>query len=222
MIRRTLIVALSLCVTASVAQAQSKTLDAEQIIETQSEFTIDFGAFGGKTVAAVANTRFAIEIDERTGTARFQSYEQDIESLTLPGGLETGAITVSITDSIDAGFDRASGRFTTEDVYQIKFEGNLEAFGLSSPVDFPSTSVGHVVFDTRSTGRIILDWEGRGELSSPQGPPVPFDYTCHVETSFNVRQVALPNPRVCGQFDLLSGLALFAPLSVVCIRRRRR
>ena len=181
-------VALALLV-GGCGQSTLLVLNTEQDPEAESTFTLDFGSVAGKTRASVANTRFKLELDRAAGTARQLSYSQRVAPLTLPGGFSTGNIRVEVVpDSSSGTYDASTGELITSESYAIYFEGDLSAFGLTSPVILPSTSRAKIDFLTSRTGRVSLHWSGQGELPDPVNPEgfILFDYSCDVEASFVV------------------------------------
>jgi len=163
-----------------MANAQHPTLD--------SSFTLDFGIYGGPRSANISITDFDLEVDPSAGTARFVNYYQEIEPLELPGGISTGDITVTITQSLGGSFDRATGEFVTTDDYAVSFTADLSVYGLTSPVILRSTSAGTVRFDTVSLGVTRMAWEGGGALDNPvtgERESIPFNYTCTVNGAFS-------------------------------------
>ncbi len=150
-------------------------------------FTLDFGELGGVARSSITSTTYELNIDTAHGTARFVSYLQHVEPLTLPGGLSTGNITVEIVPDSSSGFyDASTSTFTTTEVYAIHFTGDLSAFGLTSPVLLPSSSVGAVAIDPVEGGEVTMDWDGIGQLANPFDPssPLTFTYRCAVDTVF--------------------------------------
>lgn len=166
---------------------------AKENADVESSFTLDFGVFGGESVGQISRTDLVMKLQFEAvpGTSQFLAYEQDVASLTLPGGIETGAIRVEIVQSNNVSFDfdpmTRSGEFTTDDIYAVHFEGDLSPFGIVSPFVLPSMSTGTLIFDDGSdtTGRIEMQWEGEGLIGQPPNA-IPFFYTCLVHTLFVV------------------------------------
>ena len=156
-------VAVSLLVAFS-AQAGPVTVDNQQDPNQVSFFSLDFGGPGLTTSALITQTNYSLEVDPDLLEARFAGYAQDVGSLTLPGGFDTGDIFVEIVEgSSDGTFDLLTGEFITEDLYAVHFEGDLSAFELESPVLLPGSSTGVVAFDRRphmAGGRYIRDCPG--------------------------------------------------------------
>ena len=174
-------------IAANAAAADQQFLLTEQDTSVRSFFTLDFGKFGS-TEGEVSDTRFLFRIDRTNNTAGFLKYRQNIDSLTLPGGFETGDIIVTIVPDSSAGvFDPATGEFETQEEYLIFFEGDLSKFGITSPVALPSTSRGTITFDSPRSGGVVQRWEGEGILQNPFDPlnPLVFTYTCEVESLHN-------------------------------------
>ena len=86
-----------------VVRADLQVLIADQDPSQQSFFTLDFGPFGGETTGFISNTRISLAIDVPQKRARIASYHQNVEALTLPGGLSTGAIVISIVPGTSSG-----------------------------------------------------------------------------------------------------------------------
>jgi len=152
-----------------------------------SAFSLDFGAFGGVASARITQTQFALEVDAAQGQARFAAYHQLVEPLTLPGGFSTGNIQVEVVAGSSAGtFDDLTGEFNTSEEYAIHFDGDLSAFGLTSPVILPSTSAGRVLVRAVEGGSVLMDWRGTSELPNPFDPnsTIAFAYTCSVDAVF--------------------------------------
>lgn len=154
----------------------------QQDTSVRSFFTLDFGPFG-QTEGEVTETRFLFLLDWTENTAEFLKYSQHIDSLTLPGGFETGAITVMVVPGTSAGtIDPNTGEFETQEDYLIFFEGDLTKFGITSPLTLPSTSRGTITFDNPRNGGVAQRWEGAGQLQNPFDPNsmIDFSYTCEV------------------------------------------
>ncbi len=170
------------------AGAEPISLLGEQSPAQESSFTLDFGVFGGRTSARIAQTQFALEIDADLGAARFEDYVQRVEPLTLPGGFNTGNIRVEIVPgSSDGNFNDLTGEFETDELYAIHFDGDLRAFNLTSPVILPSSSAGRVTVAAVNGGAVNLAWTGISELVNPFDPSsvIQFSYTCAVEAAFD-------------------------------------
>jgi len=162
-------------------------LPATQNPAGNSAFVLDFGAMGGVATARITQTDLTLEVDADAGGARFASYLQHVDALTLPGGISTGDITVQIVPNSSTGsYDRLAGEFVTNDTYAVHFTGDLSAFGLTSPVYLPSTSSGKVTLSSRAGGSVIMDWTGEGQLANPFDPGtlINFSYTCSMDTAF--------------------------------------
>ncbi len=167
------------CAMASPSLGAPMRIQARQDQRVESSFALDFGQ-GGTASAMISQTTFELEIDGINGSAKFTNYDQNIDSLTLPGGLNTGAIRVQIvTDSSTGTYNRATGEFTTDELYSIEFDGDLSAAGLFSPVVLPSHSVGILDLEDMATGRVTMNWAGN--------TAVPFDisYACSLFAAFS-------------------------------------
>lgn len=177
---------------AAGATAQSA-LAAPLSIVTQEDpaepgaFTLSFGGLGLVTQSNISSTTYELNVDTVHGTAHFVSYLQHVQPLILPGGFSTGDITVEIVPGSSSGtFDPFTRTFTTTEFYAVHFTGDLSAFGLTSPVFLPSSSVGALAVDALAGGQVTMDWSGNGELANPFDPenPLTFTYTCAVNTVF--------------------------------------
>lgn len=177
---------------AAAASAQSAPAWPLSVLTSENpakpgSFTLDFGDLGFKTSSHILSTNYELSVDVVQGTARFVSYIQHVEPLTLPGGISTGDITVEVVEGSSTGFfDPFTRTFTTSEMYAVHFTGNLSAFGLTSPVLLPSSSTGEVAVDPVEGGEVTMDWIGTGQLSNPFNPsaPLTFRYRCDVNTLF--------------------------------------
>ncbi len=166
------------------AWAGSTTLLAQTDPNNPSSFALNFVDFGFVTTSAITSTFYELEFDPDAGTARFLDYYQTAEPLILPGDISTGDLQIAILPGSSSGtYDSATGQFTTSEYYEIHFTGDLSAYGLTSPVYLPSTSVGTVSFSDGVRGGITMDWSGNGTLNGPGGP-LDFAYVCNVSTIF--------------------------------------
>ncbi|MEK6797468.1 MAG: hypothetical protein AABZ12_00730 [Planctomycetota bacterium] len=185
---------------AAIVSAEPIRLGAAQDQSQASTFSFNFGELGGVASATISDTNLAISVDPKLGTAEFVEYKQNIAPLLLPGGFNTGAIRVEIVPGSSTGlFDGATGVFTTKEQYAIHFEGDLSAFGLTSPVILESASSGTVNVLSALDGSVQLDWSGEGELANPFDPEtaIAFTYTCDVNTAF------APTPEVMVDIALI-------------------
>ena len=151
------------------------------------EFSLNFGGLGLLVSSHITTTNYELSLDPVRGTARFVNYLQHVQPLSLPGGISTGDITVEVVEgSSNGSFDAFTRTFTTSEMYAVHFTGDLSAFGLTSPVLLPSTSIGAVAVDPVEGGEVSMDWNGNGELSNPFDPsnPLRFSYRCAVNTVF--------------------------------------
>lgn len=177
--RNSIVLALALLVTFP-ALAATSVLTATANPDVVSTFTLDFGPYGS-TAANISHTNLTLELDSAVATAKFNNYYQSIDPLTLPGGMSTGDITVTILPSRSLGSIDAQGAFAIPNDYAITFTADLTAFGLESPVILSSVSTGTVTYATDQTGTIDMTWAGQGVLGTSG---IPFSYTCAVSTVF--------------------------------------
>jgi hypothetical protein len=185
---RNFVVALCVIASASVARGNLISLVASHDPTQPNAFTLDFGQFGGETGAQISNTDFVLDVDATRGTASFVSYVQSIQSITLPGGVPTGAIGVTIVPGSSSGtYNPLTGDFSTSEDYKITFANDLSMFGLESPVTLPSSSTGNIDF---GKSRISQNWAGIGQIGTPPNT-FPFAYTCAVNTVFTPEPTAL-------------------------------
>lgn len=157
---------------ASPSMGAPTRIQARQDQRMESSFTLDFGQ-DGIASALISQTTFNLEIDGINGTAKFTYYDQTIDSLTLPGGLTTGAIRVQIVpDSSVGSYNRATGEFTTDELYSMEFDGDLHEINLYSPIVLQNHSAGSLDLESATVGRVTMNWAG--EI------PAPFDisYIC--------------------------------------------
>lgn len=189
---------------ASPATAEPIAVVAGDDPAVPSAFTLNFGDAGTVASARVALTDVEFQVDPDQGEARFVRYYQEVEPLTLPGGISTGNLTIRILDGSSAGtFDELTGVFETEEVYEIHFEGDLSAFGLESPVLLPSSSSGVLNLAPDEGGQIAMSWLGDGVLANPVDPlmPLEFSYTCTVNAAF------APTPAMLVRLSLVPQVA---------------
>jgi len=175
------------------ARAATISLPNLQDRNNTSAFVLDFGQFGGVSSANISASYIRLDLDPAAGTARFATYVQFVEPLTLPDGSSTGNITVVIERPSAGTFDRATGTFAIpDDEYAIYFDGDLSAFGITSPFRLPSPSGGEVDFATVSTGSTRMEWRGDAALPSPfqPGQVIPFSYACSVRGTFALQSGA--------------------------------
>lgn len=187
-----LVAALGL-ITASQTFAREQIVDASNDPSVPSQFTLDFGPGLGRTTAGITKTNYEIAVDRNLRTARFVSYNQEIDPLILPGGFSTGNIIVEVVPGSSSGtFNPETGEFNTSETYAIFFEGDLSAFQLESPVLLPSTSTGRINFGRARAGNIQMNWFGGSELVNPFDPTsfIGFTYVCEVNTVFGPQKVS--------------------------------
>lgn len=173
-----------------------------------NSFSLSF--FGGAMTrqAGISTTDFELLFDtdpNPTGSARFLSYNQSIDSIDMPdpqGGADipTGALTVEVVPGSSgiSSFDPATGIFTTTETYRITYANDLTALGLGGPgsfVEFPSTSTGQIVYETATSGRISQTWQGQYDLGGTI-----IDYTCEVNTQFTPEPATLALLAFAGLF----------------------
>lgn len=186
------------------ASAAEETLVCVGGPESLSEFEFDFNEFGGD-VSQIALTEFDLRLNAANSTATLEYYYQEVASLTLPGGFETGDMVIAVVPGTSVGtYDASTGEFTTSEFYAIYFEGDLSAFGLTSPVYLPGASTGQFVYDDPilRTGATHMVWDGEGALPAPggSGELIPFTYQCRVNTAF-VTDEPCPNGACPGDLD---------------------
>jgi hypothetical protein len=178
----------------NAAVAAPITLLAEQTQAAQpSSFTLNFEGFGEPRSAQISQTQFDLELDPDLGTARFTRYTQQIGSITLPGDIPTGDITVTLSSVVSDGtFNDLDGEFGTGEEYRIEFDGDLSLYGFAPgvPVVLPSASVGAISLSAAEGGQVTLRWEGVYELDSPFGP-IMLRYTCDVAAAFALDALSL-------------------------------
>lgn len=182
------LVGLAAAASAQAAQVRPLSIVTHENPAAPGAFSLDFGGLGILARSNITSTSYELSIDPIHGTAHFVSYLQHVQPLTLPGGLSTGDITVEIVAGSSSGsFDSSTRTFTTSEMYAVHFTGDLSAFGLTSPVLLPSSSVGEVAVDPLEGGEVIMDWNGHGELANPFDPsaPLAFTYACAVNTVFS-------------------------------------
>ncbi len=190
----TAVLALAAMLSGGRAAAAPVAVVAQQTPALPSSFSLDFGFFGGVSSAQISQTDFELEIDADLGTAEFRQYDQFVAPLTLPGGISTGNLRVEVVAGSSSGeFDSLTGEFTTEELYAIHFDGDLSAYGLTSPVFLPGESSGVVSLSALAGGDIVMAWDGTSQLPNPFDPlsTIPFSYTCHVRAAFAPEPVAL-------------------------------
>jgi hypothetical protein len=173
---------------AASAQARPLSIVTNENPAEPGAFTLSFGDLGLEARSNITSTNYELSVDAVHGTAHFVSYLQHVQPLTLPGGLSTGDIIVTVVPGSSSGsFDPITRTFTTSEMYEIAFSGDLSAFGLESPVQLPSTSIGQLAVDLLDGGEVTMDWDGAGLLSNPFDPstPLSFTYRCAVNTVFD-------------------------------------
>lgn len=168
--------------------AEPTYLIARENAETPGFFSLSFEGIGVPASAEISRTEIVLQLNCADQSTQFLDYQQDVGSLTLPGGFSTGAIHVSLASTRDGECDEDAGEFVTDHDYAIAFAGNLSAFGLASPVYLPGISVGTIAYDSQVTGTIEMEWEGVGALPNPfiPGEFLNFRYTCSVVSLFRI------------------------------------
>jgi len=166
------------------ALAETQVLYAMENNDAVNEFTLTFPDLGLTTSSKIVATRYRLEIDD-SGVARFTDYFQLVESLTLPLGISTGAITVRIKSS-DGHYDPGTQALTTQDQYEISFANDLSAFNFESPVVIDATSSGTLKNSAADARTMNFTWEGSGALPNTTTPSQPYKYTyvCTTSTRF--------------------------------------
>ncbi len=181
------VAALAVGSAAASSHAENVSIMADQLATPQSSFTLDFGPeLGGPRTALISQTDFAMAIDPVAGTAAIQNYYQQVESLNILG-LETGALTIRVVPGTSTGtFDSATGQFSTSELYEIHFEGDLSAIGFESPVYLPSASVGTLSAALDEVGEINLNWDGEFMIPNPLNPQelIAMTYACIVNSQY--------------------------------------
>jgi hypothetical protein len=170
---------------AAVASAQSPiSIVTNEDPAGPGAFTLNFDALGITARSNITSTTYELSVDPILGTARFVSYLQHVQPLTLPGGFDTGDITVRIVEGSSTGtYDVLTRTFSTSEEYEIHFTGDLSLLGLTSPVVLPSSSLGELIVDPVEGGEVAMNWNGTGQLGDPSAP-LEFTYTCAVNTLF--------------------------------------
>lgn len=188
----------------ATAMAAPGTLVCVGGADSNSEFTLDFPIFGADT-ARINQTEYDLVLDPISGEARIIYYFQHVDSLTLPGGFETGDLTIAVLPGTSSGaFDSATGEFNTNETYAIFFTGDLSAFGLTSPVYLPGASSGTLTDSgAGETGTVQMRWNGAGALPDPTNPGsfIPFNYECRVNTDFARQQSCAQSTCSLGDVD---------------------
>lgn len=188
---------------AAPAMAQdAKTVFGYEDSDFETSFSLTFPDLGITSSSKVFYTRFKMDIDESAGTARFTSYEQEIEPLILPLGISTGTLRVQIQNS-EGSYNTFTDTFVTNDDYNITFTNDLTAFGFESPVVLPAVSEGRVTTEANGDRFIEMEWQGDGELANSENPsePYKFTYTCSTRSRLadSADAVpALPTRNACG------------------------
>jgi hypothetical protein len=178
---------------AGTANAAEPTfLIAWDTVDHPGSFTLDFVDIGVQSAGDITRTQQALRIDGDTGLVSFIHYDQDVNELILPGGISTGAMRVEILESTGVSYDPNTGEFETDDLYAVHFEGDLSAFGITSPFVMPGASSGVIEYADKDGGHIVMAWEGEGFLPNPQDPerPLRFTYTCDMNNNFSNFQEA--------------------------------
>lgn len=169
------------------ASADCVRLVAQNDPTLPNHFTLDFGDFGGVRSANITISEMVIEICDDS-TAVFADYYQEADPLILPDGTSTGDLTILVNPSRPVSYDAVDGIFVTDDDYQIHFTGDLSAYGIPSPFGFQhQSSTGVIDYDTATTGTVSMAWSGNSALPNPfdpNGPLIPFAYTCAVNANF--------------------------------------
>ncbi|MCB9852719.1 MAG: hypothetical protein H6819_06460 [Phycisphaerales bacterium] len=213
---------------AAPAMAQNaRTVFGYEDSDFETSFSLNFPALGITSSSKVFYTRFKLEIDELAGTARFTSYEQEIDPLILPLGISTGALRVQIQNS-QGTYNSLTNTFVTNDDYNITFTNDLSSFGFESPVILPAVSEGRVTTDVNGDRFVEMDWQGDGELANSENPSEPYKFTYKCSTRSRLADSAeavpaLPTRNACGAGILSAfGLGLFGFVGMKRNIRRRR
>jgi hypothetical protein len=220
------VVVLSLAATSARAES-AQTIFGYEDADFQTSFSLNFPALGINSSSKVFYTRFKLDIDEDAGTARFASYEQEIEPLILPLGISTGTLRVRIQNS-DGTFNKATKTFETTDDYNITFTNDLTLFGFESPVVLPSVSQGRITTNADGEQFIEMEWQGEGELENSEKPEEPYQFTYSCAVRSRVANSAdavppLPTRDTCGTGIIsLLGLGFVSFIGMKRNIRRRR
>lgn len=181
--RAFLLGSIALSLLGSVASANDVALKASHDAAGANFFTLDFGD-GNPRNAQISNTVFDLRIDEASGTARFVNYHQLINPIEIPLGngqsVSTGDITVTVVPGSSTGvFNSETGVFSTAELYEISFTGDLSFIGFTSPVVLPSASNGTITYSSATAGGIDQIWDGETTVGVFQ-----LAYQCRVTTAF--------------------------------------
>ncbi len=204
-----LIAALIAAFAAAPAIGEVQTLNAYENGQVSTSFDLVFPELGINTTSEVFYTRFELDIDDDAGTARFKNYDQEIDSLAMPLGIQTGALRVRILQS-SGTYDSFSGDFVTNDTYEITFANDLSFFGFESPVLLPATSRGTVTTQPDGRQLIEMNWEGEGELANSDNPAEPFVYTYSCRVNTIVAKDASEIPPIPTRFCADGALSIFS------------
>lgn len=218
-----MVVALGLLAATSVQAAPILVFATEDSAEP-GFFTLDFGAGVGRSSGHITSTDYALEVDPDAGTSRLVGYYQKVESLDL-FGVPTGEITVEIVPGSSTGtYNKETREFTTTELYRVFFTADLSAFGLFSPVELPSTSIGTVDISTeRGASHVNLQWAGSSDII----PGQEFSYVCEVNTAFTssipqILDIGLKSAVL--ELNLAQGYEdqLIGPLDMTSLRLQQR
>jgi len=210
-------VALVASVATTPAMATISFINATLDTGLESSFTLDFlGADFGDGLSSVRSGlitthHMGLALDDVAGTALLNYYDQDVDPIVLPTGINTGPITVGVVPGTQSSvsFSPLGGNvyaFETSEFYEIGFTADLSAFGISGTSAFlPGGAIGVIDYDNQT---ISMAWSGSGVLLHPtiQGQFIPFQYECAVNAVF-------PEP---------ASLALMAAGVLAISRRRNR
>lgn len=177
------------------ASAALQYVNAEQAAAGDSSFTLDFlGAdfgdgFGSVRTSQISTTLLGLAVDEVLESAKINYYNQSVDALTLPYGVNTGPLTIKVVPGTQTSVsyeEIAPGVFSfqTAEFYEIKFTADLSGFGIPGTSVFLPGGASGIIDYTNET--VSMAWTGAGQLLNPvTGGVIVFQYSCDVTTSFS-------------------------------------